>query len=162
MMREAQLATIHIGESANVTGKMIGELRLRTNTGASIVGIQRGEENIINPGPDEELRAGDEVLLLGSQATFGFRAEAFVSRRCPLAAAAHRHPTSDESDIRHPSLSSVLLWGVGEAFTSWTSELQPIVHLALARLDQRLRERDQCSVDRSSPSLPLYTSGQSD
>jgi uncharacterized protein with PhoU and TrkA domain len=67
MMREAQLATIHIGESATVTGKMIGELRLRTNTGASIVGIQRGQENIINPGPDEELRAGDEVLLLGSQ-----------------------------------------------------------------------------------------------
>jgi K+:H+ antiporter len=67
MMREAQLATIQIGQSANVAGKMIGELRLRTNTGASIVGIQRGEENIINPGPDEELRAGDEVLLLGSQ-----------------------------------------------------------------------------------------------
>jgi hypothetical protein len=64
MMREAQLATIQIG-AANVAGKMIGELRLRTNTGASIVGIQRGEENIINPGPDEELRAGDEVLLLG-------------------------------------------------------------------------------------------------
>jgi len=42
------------------------------------------------------------------------------------------------------------------------SELKPIVHLALGRLDQRLRERDQCSVDRSSPSLPLYTSGQSD
>ena len=68
MMRDAQMATIRIGESASVAGKMIGEFRLRTNTGASIVGIQRDGESIINPGPDEELRAGDEVLLLGSQA----------------------------------------------------------------------------------------------
>ena len=68
MMRDAQIATIRIGKAASVAGKLIGELRLRTNTGASIVGIQRGGESIINPGPDEELRADDEVLLLGSEA----------------------------------------------------------------------------------------------
>ena len=67
MMRDAQIATIRIGKAAGVAGKLIGELRLRTNTGASIVGIQRGAESIINPGPDEELRADDEVLLLGSE-----------------------------------------------------------------------------------------------
>ena len=44
MMREAQIATIRIGKAASVAGKLIGELRLRTNTGASIVGIQRGDE----------------------------------------------------------------------------------------------------------------------
>jgi K+/H+ antiporter YhaU regulatory subunit KhtT len=32
------------------------------------VGIQRDDESLINPGPDEELRAEDEVLLLGSEA----------------------------------------------------------------------------------------------
>jgi CPA2 family monovalent cation:H+ antiporter-2 len=68
MMREAQIATIRIGKAASVAGKLIGELRLRTNTGASIVGIQRDDENLINPGPDEELRVDDEVLLLGSEA----------------------------------------------------------------------------------------------
>ena len=68
MMRDAQLATIRIAESAGVAGKLIGELRLRTVTGASIVGIQRDAGNIINPGPDEEVRGGDEILLLGSQA----------------------------------------------------------------------------------------------
>ena len=67
MMRDAQIATIRIGKAASIAGKLIGELRLRTNTGASIVGIQRGGESIINPGPDEELRADDEVLLLGSE-----------------------------------------------------------------------------------------------
>jgi CPA2 family monovalent cation:H+ antiporter-2 len=66
MMREAQIATIRIGKAASVAGKLIGELRLRTNTGASIVGIQRDDENLINPG--EELRVDDEVLLLGSEA----------------------------------------------------------------------------------------------
>ena len=68
MMRDAQIATIRIGKAASVAGKLIGELRLRTNTGASIVGIQRDGESLINPGPDEELRVDDEVLLLGSEA----------------------------------------------------------------------------------------------
>jgi len=67
ILRDAQIVTIRIDESATVSGKMIGELALRTETGASVVGIQRDGESIINPGPDEELRANDEVLLLGSQ-----------------------------------------------------------------------------------------------
>lgn len=29
--------------------------------------VQRDEASLINPGPDEELRVGDDVLLLGSQ-----------------------------------------------------------------------------------------------
>ncbi len=68
MLREATLATIRLPERTQAAGKLIGELRLRTETGASIVGIQRDGSSIINPGPDEELRAGDEILLLGSEA----------------------------------------------------------------------------------------------
>jgi K+/H+ antiporter YhaU regulatory subunit KhtT len=30
------------------------------------VGIDRNGDSVINPGPDEELRAGDQLLLLGS------------------------------------------------------------------------------------------------
>jgi CPA2 family monovalent cation:H+ antiporter-2 len=67
ILREASLVTVPLTEAAAATGKLIGELRLRTKTGASIVGIQRDGTSIINPGPDEELRAGDEVLLLGSE-----------------------------------------------------------------------------------------------
>jgi K+/H+ antiporter YhaU regulatory subunit KhtT len=40
-------------------------LQLRSETGASIVGIERAAEKIINPGPDEELQAEDRLLLLG-------------------------------------------------------------------------------------------------
>jgi K+/H+ antiporter YhaU regulatory subunit KhtT len=45
---------------------LIRELQLRTLSGASIVGIDRNGDSVINPGPDEALRAGDQVLLLGS------------------------------------------------------------------------------------------------
>ena len=67
ILRDAQLTPLVISEGMPAAGKFIGELGLRTRTGASIVGIQRGGTNIVNPGPDEELRAGDEVLLLGSK-----------------------------------------------------------------------------------------------
>ncbi len=67
ILRAAELRTVRIPETADAAGKLIGELALRTRTGASIVGIQRDETSLINPGPDEELRVGDDVLLLGSQ-----------------------------------------------------------------------------------------------
>jgi CPA2 family monovalent cation:H+ antiporter-2 len=49
-------------------GKLIRELQLRTQTGASVVALERNEERIINPSADEELRAGDLVLLIGNRA----------------------------------------------------------------------------------------------
>jgi len=69
MMRDAKLKTVVLEERSPVVGKLIGEIQLRTKSGASVVGIERtNEENVINPGPDEELKAGDRVLLLGNEA----------------------------------------------------------------------------------------------
>jgi len=68
ILREAELRTVRVPENAGAAGKLIGELGLRSRTGASIVGIQRDGASLVNPGPDEELRAGDDVLLLGSHA----------------------------------------------------------------------------------------------
>ena len=69
LLSEADLMTVKISADSPAAGKLIVELELRTRTGASIVGIQRaGGERVINPGPDEELQAGDELLLLGSRA----------------------------------------------------------------------------------------------
>lgn len=68
LLREANLETLQIAANSVGAGKLIRELALRAQTGASIVGIERPGEKIINPGPDEELRAGDSVLLLGSRA----------------------------------------------------------------------------------------------
>lgn len=68
LLREANLESVTILPGSSTAGKLIRELQLRTRTGASIVGIERSGGNIINPGADEELLAGDHVLLLGTRA----------------------------------------------------------------------------------------------
>jgi len=67
-LREADLETMEIAADAPAARKLIRELELRTRTGASIVGIERNGERIINPGPDEELQSGDQLLLVGTRA----------------------------------------------------------------------------------------------
>lgn len=79
LLREADLETVAITAASPAAGRLIRELQLRTRTGASIVGIERSAGNIINPGPDEELQAGDQVLLLGTTAQLD-AAKAVLSR----------------------------------------------------------------------------------
>jgi CPA2 family monovalent cation:H+ antiporter-2 len=67
-LREAQVEVVSLDDDAPASGRLIRELALRSRTGASVVGIDRGEDTLVNPGPDEELHAGDNVLLLGSSA----------------------------------------------------------------------------------------------
>jgi CPA2 family monovalent cation:H+ antiporter-2 len=66
LLSEADLETVPITAGSIGAGKLIRELQLRTQTGASVVGIERNGTNVINPGPDEELQAGDQVLILGN------------------------------------------------------------------------------------------------
>jgi CPA2 family monovalent cation:H+ antiporter-2 len=68
LLRGAILETVTIAAKSPGAGKLIRELQLRTDTGASIVGIERDGGSIVNPGPDEELQAGDQLLLIGSRA----------------------------------------------------------------------------------------------
>jgi CPA2 family monovalent cation:H+ antiporter-2 len=65
LLEKAELAPVIIHERSHANGRLIRELQLRTTTGASIVGIERAGATTVNPGPDEELLAGDKVLLLG-------------------------------------------------------------------------------------------------
>lgn len=65
LLRDADLETVQLTENSPAARKLIRELALRTATGASVVGIERGGTSIINPGADEELLPGDQVLLLG-------------------------------------------------------------------------------------------------
>jgi CPA2 family monovalent cation:H+ antiporter-2 len=65
LLREAKLKSVRLPDDSEAVGKMISELKLRSETGASVVGIDRQGTSIINPGPTEELAAGDEVLLIG-------------------------------------------------------------------------------------------------
>ncbi len=65
LLVQAQLAAVTITPECAASGRLIRELALRSETGASIVGLERAGVTTVNPGPDEELLAGDQVLLLG-------------------------------------------------------------------------------------------------
>jgi monovalent cation:H+ antiporter-2, CPA2 family len=64
--REIETEWVRLPGGDTLTGKTIGELRIRGSTGASIVAVVRGEEVMPNPGPGVALRAGDLVGVLGT------------------------------------------------------------------------------------------------
>jgi Trk K+ transport system NAD-binding subunit len=47
-------------------GKTIGELRLRSRTGASIIAIRRGMQLLTNPGAEVVLEPEDVIVMLGN------------------------------------------------------------------------------------------------
>jgi len=47
--------------------RQLGDTRARTRTGASIVAIVREEEVLVSPGPAEILRAGDVLVVIGTE-----------------------------------------------------------------------------------------------
>lgn len=67
---------ITMDSGAAMTGRTIGDGRIRTTTGASVVAVIRGESSIPGPGPDFGFEAGDVVLVMGS--TEGVQAAATV------------------------------------------------------------------------------------
>jgi CPA2 family monovalent cation:H+ antiporter-2 len=67
VLRAAELDTVTVAPTSPAAGRLIRELQLRTRTGASVVGIQRDGTSLVNPGPDDEILAGDAVLLIGTK-----------------------------------------------------------------------------------------------
>jgi CPA2 family monovalent cation:H+ antiporter-2 len=65
LLREAELETIEIPPDSSFIEQMLRDIPLRSQTGTSIVAIERAGQRLINPGPHEVLLAGDRVLLLG-------------------------------------------------------------------------------------------------
>lgn len=53
------------GDSA-YEGRSIGDARIRTRTGVSVVAIVRGEDAVPAPGPEEELHSGDYLVVVGT------------------------------------------------------------------------------------------------
>ncbi|MCE0523196.1 MAG: cation:proton antiporter [Methylacidiphilales bacterium] len=65
LLREAELETMEIPPASAMIGRKLREIPLRQQSGASIVAIERAGQRLINPGPEEVLRSGDRILLLG-------------------------------------------------------------------------------------------------
>lgn len=55
-----------IGEDSPYAGRPMGDARVRTRTGASIVAAVRAGQVLVSPGPDFVLAAGDIVVVVGS------------------------------------------------------------------------------------------------
>jgi len=57
---------VGLDEGAPMAGKSIGEGRVRTQSGASVIAVIRGDVSHPGPGPEFRLAMGDVVLLSGS------------------------------------------------------------------------------------------------
>ncbi len=58
---------VSVRASSPFVDRPLGDTRARTRTGASIVAIVRDEEVIASPGPSDLLRAGDVLVVIGTQ-----------------------------------------------------------------------------------------------
>jgi CPA2 family monovalent cation:H+ antiporter-2 len=58
--------TAQLEPGAPAVGKSIGELKLRTMTGVSIIAIIQEDEANVNPGPETVINAGDVLVLIGT------------------------------------------------------------------------------------------------
>ncbi|WP_277543410.1 cation:proton antiporter regulatory subunit [Haloarcula laminariae] len=58
---------LDVGEGSPVVDKTLAESGVRTETGVSVIAIQRGAETVPNPGPTETIAAGDILVTLGTR-----------------------------------------------------------------------------------------------
>jgi TrkA domain protein len=68
LQRQVDLATAQllITEGSPFVGLTLGDTHTRSRTGASIVAVVRGNEVIASPRPDFAFRAGDVVVVVGT------------------------------------------------------------------------------------------------
>jgi TrkA domain protein len=55
-----------IDANSAYAGKTIGDARIRTRTGVSVVAIVRGEDAVPAPGPDQVVQDGDYLVVVGT------------------------------------------------------------------------------------------------
>jgi TrkA domain protein len=55
-----------VRDDSPYVARTIGDARIRTRTGVSVVAALRGEQAVPAPGPDLELRAGDYLVVVGT------------------------------------------------------------------------------------------------
>ena len=61
-----EIEWVTLERDAALAGRTLQNFPLRTQTGASVVAIMRGDEAIPNPGVDTVFEPGDTVLIVGS------------------------------------------------------------------------------------------------
>ena len=57
---------VTVPETSPAVGKMLVELDIPASTGVQLVGIERDDHRLLNPGPFQGIEAGDRLLALGT------------------------------------------------------------------------------------------------
>ena len=65
-----ELSWVSLTEESPLSGRTIGELGIRSQTGVSIVGVMRNDMFIPNPGPELRLFPGDVIATIGKPEQF--------------------------------------------------------------------------------------------
>jgi TrkA domain protein len=58
---------IEVSATSHWNGRLLGDTRMRTETGVSIVAVLRRAEAIPSPGPDFRLAGGDTLIVIGTR-----------------------------------------------------------------------------------------------
>lgn len=64
LLHEVELCEFTVSKDSPAAGKEIGDLHIRSKTGATVAVIRRAGKTIINPGANEMFQEEDEVLLI--------------------------------------------------------------------------------------------------
>ena len=64
---EASLESLEVEKGAKIANKKVKELRIKEKIGATIIAIVRAEKIISNIGPEDEIRVGDTVVVIGEK-----------------------------------------------------------------------------------------------
>jgi TrkA domain protein len=64
---EAIIEWVEVGPGSPVAGETLQQANVRSETGVSIIAIQRGEETVANPVPETTLEPGDLLVAVGTR-----------------------------------------------------------------------------------------------
>ncbi|WP_380674678.1 cation:proton antiporter regulatory subunit [Salinigranum sp. GCM10025319] len=67
VLSDARLKWVTLPKESPIVGRTIGDVGVRTQTGVSILAVERGKRTIANPSPGTELLADDVLVVVGSE-----------------------------------------------------------------------------------------------
>jgi TrkA domain protein len=67
LLKSIRLDWLKVQPESCLVNMSIGDARIRTRTGSTVIGIQRGEKIIGSPGIDEVILPGDILMVIGSR-----------------------------------------------------------------------------------------------
>ena len=62
---DAPVSSFRLGESAWAVGRTLRAINLRSQTGATVIAVRRGEGTVTSPDGAFTFAAGDDIFLLG-------------------------------------------------------------------------------------------------